>query len=164
MVEMFPLNSADAIYTKLYGMISTLRDPFTQIISQRNSKGLELEVTGKHHPLNWLAFGLNGGEIVFNPYATVGEITKPIYIATHDASCMSSLSRNSWFFINLSSNFHLHLYTIILFYNLEDKGLMMLRSKQRVLLVGDYPPFLQASKSPQTGEATNPLYVMINPI
>ena len=22
---------------------------------------------GRHHPLNWMAFGLNGAEIVFNP-------------------------------------------------------------------------------------------------
>ncbi|GKE14454.1 beta-ureidopropionase, partial [Tanacetum coccineum] len=29
---------------------------------------------GRHHPLNWLAFGLNGAEIVFNPSAIVGEL------------------------------------------------------------------------------------------
>ncbi|XP_057999785.1 carboxyl-terminal-processing peptidase 3, chloroplastic isoform X2 [Hevea brasiliensis] len=33
MVEMFPLNSADAAYTKIKGMLSTLGDPFTRIIS-----------------------------------------------------------------------------------------------------------------------------------
>ena len=27
---------------------------------------------GRHHPLNWLVYGLNGAEIVFNPSATVG--------------------------------------------------------------------------------------------
>lgn len=26
---------------------------------------------GRHHPLNWLMFGINGAEIVFNPSATV---------------------------------------------------------------------------------------------
>lgn len=26
---------------------------------------------GRHHPLNWLMFGLNGAEIVFNPSATI---------------------------------------------------------------------------------------------
>jgi predicted amidohydrolase len=26
---------------------------------------------GRHHPLNWMMFGLNGAEIVFNPSATV---------------------------------------------------------------------------------------------
>ncbi|KAL2664366.1 hypothetical protein AAZV13_02G155300 [Glycine max] len=35
MVEMFPLNSADATYTKLRGMLSTLGDPFTRIISPK---------------------------------------------------------------------------------------------------------------------------------
>ena len=33
---------------------------------------------GRHHPLNWLAFGLNGAEIVFNPSATVGNLSEPI--------------------------------------------------------------------------------------
>lgn len=35
MVEMFPLNSADAAYTKISGMLSTLGDPFTRIISPK---------------------------------------------------------------------------------------------------------------------------------
>ena len=29
---------------------------------------------GRHIPLNWLMFGLNGAEIVFNPSATVGAL------------------------------------------------------------------------------------------
>lgn len=29
---------------------------------------------GRHHPLNWCAYGLNGAEIVFNPSATVGAL------------------------------------------------------------------------------------------
>lgn len=29
---------------------------------------------GRHHPLNWMMFGINGAEIVFNPSATVGII------------------------------------------------------------------------------------------
>ena len=29
---------------------------------------------GRHHPLNWLAYGINGAEIVFNPSATVGAL------------------------------------------------------------------------------------------
>ena len=29
---------------------------------------------GRHHPLNWVAYGLNGAEIVFNPSATVGAL------------------------------------------------------------------------------------------
>ncbi|KAH7834093.1 hypothetical protein Vadar_012685 [Vaccinium darrowii] len=34
---------------------------------------------GRHNPLNCLAFGLNGAEIVFNPCATVGELTEPMW-------------------------------------------------------------------------------------
>ncbi|KAM0891385.1 hypothetical protein ACQ4PT_026454 [Festuca glaucescens] len=34
---------------------------------------------GRHHPLNWLAFGLNGAEIVSNPSATVGELSEPMW-------------------------------------------------------------------------------------
>ncbi|KAB0791736.1 hypothetical protein PPYR_03536 [Photinus pyralis] len=34
---------------------------------------------GRHHPLNWLAFGLNGAEIVFNPSATVGELSEHLW-------------------------------------------------------------------------------------
>jgi len=29
---------------------------------------------GRHHPQNWLMYGVNGAEIVFNPSATVGEL------------------------------------------------------------------------------------------
>lgn len=29
--------------------------------------------------MNWLAFGLNGAEIVFNPSATVGELSEPMW-------------------------------------------------------------------------------------
>eukprot|EP01012_Entosiphon_sulcatum_P049305 TRINITY_DN6790_c0_g1_i1.p1 TRINITY_DN6790_c0_g1~~TRINITY_DN6790_c0_g1_i1.p1 ORF type:complete len:386 (+),score=59.18 TRINITY_DN6790_c0_g1_i1:892-2049(+) len=34
---------------------------------------------GRHHPLNWLAFGLNGAEIVYNPSATVGALSEPLW-------------------------------------------------------------------------------------
>ena len=45
---------------------------------------------GRHHPLNWLAYGLNGAEIVFNPSATVGALRWCIYcivmcvVCTHE--------------------------------------------------------------------------------
>jgi hypothetical protein len=35
MVEMFPLKTADAAYGKISGMVSTLGDPFTKIISPK---------------------------------------------------------------------------------------------------------------------------------
>jgi beta-ureidopropionase len=34
---------------------------------------------GRHHPLNWMAYGLNGAEIVFNPSATVGALSEPMW-------------------------------------------------------------------------------------
>src|SRR3990167_6635938 len=34
---------------------------------------------GRHHVLNWLMFGLNGAEIVFNPSATVGSLSEPMW-------------------------------------------------------------------------------------
>jgi beta-ureidopropionase len=34
---------------------------------------------GRHHPLNWIAYGLNGAEIVFNPSATVGALSEPMW-------------------------------------------------------------------------------------
>jgi len=34
---------------------------------------------GRHHPLNWLMYGLNGAEIVFNPSATVGQLSEPMW-------------------------------------------------------------------------------------
>ncbi|XP_020297167.1 beta-ureidopropionase [Pseudomyrmex gracilis] len=34
---------------------------------------------GRHHPLNWLMFGLNGAEIVFNPSATTGELSEHLW-------------------------------------------------------------------------------------
>ncbi|KAI7695682.1 hypothetical protein SSS_05945 [Sarcoptes scabiei] len=34
---------------------------------------------GRHHPLNWMAFGLNGAELVFNPSATVGDLSEPLW-------------------------------------------------------------------------------------
>lgn len=34
---------------------------------------------GRHHPLNWLMYGVNGAEIVFNPSATVGGLSEPLW-------------------------------------------------------------------------------------
>jgi len=34
---------------------------------------------GRHHPLNWLLYGLHGAEIVFNPSATVGALSEPMW-------------------------------------------------------------------------------------
>ncbi|XP_074594898.1 beta-ureidopropionase pyd3 [Brevipalpus obovatus] len=34
---------------------------------------------GRHHPLNWLMYGLNGAEIVFNPNATVANFSEHLW-------------------------------------------------------------------------------------
>ncbi|XP_078277188.1 beta-ureidopropionase [Rhinoraja longicauda] len=34
---------------------------------------------GRHHPLNWLMYSINGAEIIFNPSATVGELSEPMW-------------------------------------------------------------------------------------
>ncbi|CAL1280254.1 unnamed protein product [Larinioides sclopetarius] len=34
---------------------------------------------GRHHPQNWMAYGLNGAEIVFNPSATIGDLSEPVW-------------------------------------------------------------------------------------
>lgn len=34
---------------------------------------------GRHHPMNWQAFGMNGADIVFNPSATVGALSEPMW-------------------------------------------------------------------------------------
>nr|XP_019546157.2 beta-ureidopropionase [Aedes albopictus] len=34
---------------------------------------------GRHHPQNWMMFGQNGAEIVFNPSATIGALSEPLW-------------------------------------------------------------------------------------
>ncbi|XP_054814323.1 carboxyl-terminal-processing peptidase 3, chloroplastic isoform X2 [Prosopis cineraria] len=46
MVEMFPLRSADAAYMKVSGMLSTLGDPFTRIISPKEYQGFRIGSDG----------------------------------------------------------------------------------------------------------------------
>ena len=53
---------------------------------------------GRHHPLNWLMFGLNGAEIVFNPSATVGALSEPLWPI--EARCAAIA--NSYFTANIN--------------------------------------------------------------
>ncbi|XP_065857785.1 carboxyl-terminal-processing peptidase 3, chloroplastic [Euphorbia lathyris] len=46
MVEMFPLNSADVAYTKISGMLSSLGDPFTRIISPKEYQSFRIGSDG----------------------------------------------------------------------------------------------------------------------
>ena len=72
---------------------------------------------GRHHPQNWMMYGLNGAEIVFNPSATVGELSEPLWsiearnaaIANHYFTC--AINRvgtvtSSSFLTHLSHWFH----------------------------------------------------------
>lgn len=34
---------------------------------------------GRHHPQNWMMYGLNGAELVFNPSATIGGLSEPLW-------------------------------------------------------------------------------------
>lgn len=34
---------------------------------------------GRHHPMNWMGYALNGAEIIFNPSATVGALSEPMW-------------------------------------------------------------------------------------
>lgn len=34
---------------------------------------------GRHHPLNWQAYAFNGADIIFNPSATVGTLSEPLW-------------------------------------------------------------------------------------
>ncbi|CAO1330625.1 unnamed protein product [Diamesa serratosioi] len=46
---------------------------------------------GRHHPQNWMMFGLNGAEIVFNPSATIGALSEPLWgIEARNASVANS--------------------------------------------------------------------------
>lgn len=53
---------------------------------------------GRHHPLNWLMFGINGAEIVFNPSATVGGLSEPMWPI--EARCAAIA--NSYFTVGIN--------------------------------------------------------------
>ncbi|RMC06004.1 hypothetical protein DUI87_17549 [Hirundo rustica rustica] len=50
---------------------------------------------GRHHPLNWLMYSMNGAEIIFNPSATIGTLSEALWpiearnaaIANHCFTC-----------------------------------------------------------------------------
>ncbi|KAJ1093502.1 hypothetical protein NDU88_006602 [Pleurodeles waltl] len=50
---------------------------------------------GRHHPLNWFMYSANGAEIIFNPSATIGELSESLWpiearnaaIANHCFTC-----------------------------------------------------------------------------
>lgn len=59
-----------------YYMESTLGHPVFE--TQFGKIGINI-CYGRHHPQNWMMYGLNGAEIVFNPSATVGALSEPLW-------------------------------------------------------------------------------------
>eukprot|EP01133_Synstelium_polycarpum_P009748 gene9748-11384_t len=59
-----------------YYMESTLGHPVFETVYGKIGVNI---CFGRHHNLNWLAYGLNGSEIVFNPSATVGALSEPMW-------------------------------------------------------------------------------------
>jgi len=48
---------------------------------------------GRHHPQNWMMYGINGAEIVFNPSATVNGLSEPFWFVEARNAAMA----NSYF-------------------------------------------------------------------
>ena len=60
----------------IYYMESTLGHP---VFETKYGKVAVNICYGRHHPQNWMMFGINGAEIVFNPSATVGDFSEPFW-------------------------------------------------------------------------------------
>ncbi|XP_035545336.1 carboxyl-terminal-processing peptidase 3, chloroplastic-like isoform X1 [Juglans regia] len=73
MVELFPLRSADAAYTKISGMLSTLGDPFTRIISPEEYQSFRIGSDGN----------LQGVGLLINAEPRTGHL---VVLATVDGS------------------------------------------------------------------------------
>ncbi|KAK5968512.1 Beta-ureidopropionase [Trichostrongylus colubriformis] len=59
-----------------YYMESTLGHPVFQTIFGKIAINI---CYGRHHPQNWMMYALNGAEIIFNPSATVGTLSEPLW-------------------------------------------------------------------------------------
>ncbi|XGW12927.1 hypothetical protein V3C99_013517, partial [Haemonchus contortus] len=59
-----------------YYMESTLGHPVFQTIFGKIAINI---CYGRHHPQNWMMYGLNGAEIIFNPSATTGGLSEPLW-------------------------------------------------------------------------------------
>ncbi|XP_043852796.1 beta-ureidopropionase isoform X2 [Dromiciops gliroides] len=75
-----------------YYMEGTLGHPVFQTAFGRIAVNI---CYGRHHPLNWLMYSLNGAQIIFNPSATIGELSESLWpiearnaaIANHCFTC-----------------------------------------------------------------------------
>ncbi|KHJ99649.1 hydrolase, carbon-nitrogen family [Oesophagostomum dentatum] len=59
-----------------YYMESTLGHPVFQTAFGKIAINI---CYGRHHPQNWMMFALNGAEIIFNPSATTGDLSEPLW-------------------------------------------------------------------------------------
>jgi len=65
---------------------------------------------GRHHPLNWLMLGLNGAEIVFNPSATIGNLSEPMW----DIEARCAAIANHYFTVSINrvgTEYYKHAFT-----------------------------------------------------
>jgi beta-ureidopropionase len=47
---------------------------------------------GRHHPQNWMGYALNGAQVIFNPAATVGGLSEPLWpIEARNAAIANSV-------------------------------------------------------------------------
>ncbi len=53
---------------------------------------------GRHHPLHWMALGLNGAEIVFNPSATVAGLSEQLWLV----EARNAAIANSYFAVGIN--------------------------------------------------------------
>jgi len=59
-----------------YYMESTLGHPVFETVYGKIGVNI---CYGRHHPLNWMMYALNGAEVIFNPSATVGGLSEPLW-------------------------------------------------------------------------------------
>jgi beta-ureidopropionase len=65
------------LFADLFDMSSPFIPSYTHSLSVVHP--CTLSCVCRHHPLNWVGLGLNGAEIVFNPSATVGALSEPMW-------------------------------------------------------------------------------------
>lgn len=78
-----------------YYMESTLGHPVFQ--TQWGKIAINI-CFGRHHPQNWMMYGVNGAEIVFNPSGTVGNLSEPLW----PVEARNAAIANSYFAVGIN--------------------------------------------------------------
>ena len=116
-----------------YYMESTLGHPVFQTQWGRIAVNI---CYGRHHPQNWMMYGVNGADIVFNPSATVGALSEPLW----SIEARNAAIANSYFAVAINRVGTVITITISVFMeivlkrNLTGKSL---KCNRNVLVVGD---------------------------